>query len=401
MPPKETPLRKHPGIYDRGEAYRGKRYSVRFDIYEGQTRLHRRQGFSRLAEAIEFQRQTEAAVSTGAVNDPSLRRQSVQEFAEHWILKAKAGLDDRTYKERHRILRAQVYTSALATMPLGSVVLSDVQHWVNSRTVVRDGQEVPMAAPTVRNYYGVVSGMFRAALRDRILAHSPCDGVKLPKSDRPRIVALSEAQVMAITAALPARYAAMATVGARAGLRIGEVLGLTVDRLDLTPGNAFITVDRQWRKDGRFGEPKTKASTRRIPISDELVAELLAHMATFPPGTREYGDARPGKPAGSGHLFTTERGNALWHPAWSNIWTATIAGLGLDPAQRHDHFHALRHHYASSLIFGGVDILVVRDMMGHDDVAVTHKTYSHWIDEDRHHAAVRNALRHLTIADLG
>ena len=40
-----------------------------------------------------------------------------------------------------------------------------------------------LAPSTVGVVHGIVSGIFRAAMRDRVIAHNPCDGTKLPKVD--------------------------------------------------------------------------------------------------------------------------------------------------------------------------------------------------------------------------
>ena len=37
-----------------------------------------------------------------------------------------------------------------------------------------------LACSTVGVIHGIVSGIFRAAVRDRVIAHNPCDSTKLP-----------------------------------------------------------------------------------------------------------------------------------------------------------------------------------------------------------------------------
>jgi hypothetical protein len=51
---------------------------------------------------------------------------------------------------------------------------SDIQVWVKRLTA-------QLKPSTVGVVHGVVSGIFRAAVRDRVIAHNPCEGTKLPK----------------------------------------------------------------------------------------------------------------------------------------------------------------------------------------------------------------------------
>lgn len=86
---------------------------------------------------------------------------------------------------------------------------------------------------TVRVVVAHVRAVFRAAVADRLVVTSPCDRVKLPQIERQQVEPLSTQAVLALTAAMPARWRAMVTVMAGTGLRPGEAAELTVDRIDL------------------------------------------------------------------------------------------------------------------------------------------------------------------------
>lgn len=79
--------------------------------------------------------------------------------------------------------------------------------------------------------HGIVSGIFRAAIRDRVIMHNPCEGTRLPKATKSRVEPLATEIVLAMADAVPDRYRALVILAAGSGMRQGECFGLTVTRL--------------------------------------------------------------------------------------------------------------------------------------------------------------------------
>jgi integrase len=115
---------------------------------------------------------------------------------------------------------------------------------------------------------------------------------------------LAVEQVLALEAAMPARWRAMVPLGAAAGPQVSEALGLTVDRTGLEPPSAKPTlrIDRQLvvraGEPAYLGPPKRKASRRDVPVPRVLVEALTEHLSAFPPMSREWSVAT--RPAGHG-----------------------------------------------------------------------------------------------------
>ncbi len=65
--------------------------------------------------------------------------------------------------------------------------------------------------------HGIVAAIFKAAARDRKVASSPCEGVKLPKVEPRQIVPLSTEAVLALAAAVPPGYEALVLLAAGTG----------------------------------------------------------------------------------------------------------------------------------------------------------------------------------------
>ena len=161
----------------------------------------------------------------------------------------------------------------------------------------------------------------KAAVRDRRIPANPCEGTKLPKVERTRVVPLTTEQVHRSARVCP-RLRALVTFAAGTGMRQGECFGLTVDRVDFL--RRTVTVDRQLvTLPGRapfLAPPKTQASVRTIPLPHVVVEALAAHLRAFPAGP-------------DGYVFTLE-GEPITRQAFGHMWrpAAKAAGLPHGPA---------------------------------------------------------------------
>jgi integrase len=189
---------------------------------------------------------------------------------------------------------------------------------------------------------------------------------------------LSTDVVLAIEAAMPARWRAIVTLMAGTGLRPGEAAGVTVDRIDFL--RRTLRVDRQlllsWPP--TFGPPKTRSSYRTIPLPQVVVDALAAHLADFPAGE-------------DGAVFTEHDGGLLYRDKVTRAFRNAAKAAGAPAGTR---MHSLRHYYASLLIRHGESVKVVQARLGHASARETLDTYSHlWPDsEDMTRAAVDDVL---------
>jgi integrase len=223
----------------------------------------------------------------------------------------------------------------------------------------------------VQVVYGRVTAVFRAAVRDRVIPVSPCDGdVRLPRRrGAAALELLTTDQVLALGDLIAPRYRALVIAGAGTGLRPGELFGLTLDRVDFL--RRSVRVDRQMvrvRGGGvELGELKTERSMRSVPLPTVVADALAAHLAQHP--------------AAAGRLvFTNERGAAIRQHPFAMVWATARDKAGLPAwATPHD----LRHYYASLLIARGASVKVVQARLGHASAKTTLDTYGHlWPDDE-------------------
>ena len=215
--------------------------------------------------------------------------------------------------------------------------------------------------------------------------------VRPPKAPAGRVQPWTGEQVGAVRAAMPARYAALADVGAGLGLRQGEAFGLAVDDVNFL--HRVVHVRRQVRITGTalcFAPPKG-GRERDIPLPDSVALRLAAHIAAHPPVAVELpGKALGGRPVTASLLFTSPQGAALHRSSFNAVaWQPARRGAGL-PCTRGNGFHSLRHYFASALLHNGVDIRAVAAYLGHHDPGFTLRTYVHLMpsSDDRMRSAV-------------
>ena len=309
-------------------------------------------------------------LAQGTYIDPAAGRVTFGAYAEAW----QAGQIHRpsTAARVETTLRCHVLPQ-LGDRPLAALRTSELQAWLKGRTEV-------LAPSTVRTLHQLVSAIFAAAVVDRLIASSPATGVKLPRAAGDEVAPMSRAQVHAVAAAVPDRYRALVVVAAATGLRQGELLGLTLDRIDFL--RRTIRVDRQLvtvsGQEPYLAPPKTPSSTRTIPAPAVALEALARHLETFPVVD---------EPA---FVFTDEGGRPIRRPHIGHVWRR--AARDADVAGHT--FHDLRHFTASALIAAGSSVKAVQRLLGHTSAKTTLDVYGHlWPDEeDRTRAALDAAL---------
>jgi integrase len=338
--------------------------------YRGPDGRERTKTFDKKDDAENWNITQQADLLRGTWVDPSAGRTTLRAFAEVWLSQQPHWRDGT----RHAVdnsLRVHILP-VLGDRPLGSIRRSDVQALVGHLDHL-----APSTVATVHQHLRTVLG---AAVEDGRIVRNPAVGVRLPEVVRPPIVPLSAEQVWALAEAAPPTLRAAVMLGAGLGLRQGETLGLTVDRVDWL--RRQVRIDRQMVTPAAgppaFGPPKTKASFRTVPAPDVVLESLTAHVATFQPGT-------------DGLLLHNADGSPIGRNRFGDGWRETVEMAGLPKGTR---YHDLRHHFASALIAAGCSVKAVQEALGHASAKETLDTYSHlWpSDTDRIRAAVDATL---------
>jgi integrase len=215
--------------------------------------------------------------------------------------------------------------------------------------------------------------ILRAAHASGRIGRDPTRGLRPPKARAgesdgkvgPDDVPTRE-EALAILNGAPPSFRAAIALGI-AGLRVGEVLGMSADRLDLDERR--VTIDRQLQRIGNenvLTTPKAE-KTRTIVVPGVVAVELRRHV-------RDH--------QSEGLLFRGRRGTPSLRrdQFYASAWRPALLGAGL--ADDRFNFHALRHFCASTLLAEGAPLAAVAGHLG-DTVETVSRTYVHWLRDDR------------------
>ncbi|MCU1721417.1 MULTISPECIES: site-specific tyrosine recombinase XerD [unclassified Pseudomonas] len=200
-------------------------------------------------------------------------------------------------------------------------------------------------------------GFYRYLLREKLIAVDPTLQIDMPQLGRPLPKSLSEADVEALLRApdlsedIGQRDRAMLEVLYACGLRVTELVSLTLDQINLRQG--VLRVMGKGSKE------------RLVPMGEEAVVWLERYLRD---GRNGLLNGRP-----SDVVFPSQRGEQMTRQTfWHRIkHHAQVAGIGkaLSP-------HTLRHAFATHLLNHGADLRVVQMLLGHSDLSTT-QIYTH------------------------
>jgi integrase/recombinase XerD len=203
---------------------------------------------------------------------------------------------------------------------------------------------------TMRRFY-------RYLVREHVRDDDPSARIDAPRLGRPLPDTLTEAEVEVLLAQpdtgerLGLRDRAMLELLYATGLRVSELVGLTLSQLSLTQG--LVRVMGKGSKE------------RLVPLGEEALAWTERYLAQSRPALVT------GQPSEA--LFVSLRGDAMtrqtfWHVIRRHARAAGITKK-LSP-------HTLRHAFATHLLNHGADLRVVQLLLGHSSLSTT-QIYTH------------------------
>ncbi|MFC9634341.1 tyrosine-type recombinase/integrase [Streptomyces mirabilis] len=398
--PRDTPASRRTRANGDGTVYQRKdrRWEAAgYVLAPGNTRkrIHvygttRKQALAKLTEKI-------AASNRGV---PAVTAQgSLAAYLTYWLENVAVHHLRETTHTRYTTVVHQYLIPGLGRKKLAKLTAKDVRTWLNElRTVCQccargtDAGRNPNAqasrrprccalgrccgkrlSPVTLAYiHSVLKSALEHAVREEEIPRNVARNVRTgtPRPRRFSPLTTDEARCF-LTAAQGHRHATLFELALRTGLRKGELLGLRWEDLDLDAGTATICRTLQRTRTGGLTTLPTKtiSSERRIALPVSCVASLRAHRARQAQEKEEAGS----RWQGSGHVFTRPDG----HPIEPATLTRHFNALLRDGKLRPIRFHDLRHSTATLLLEQGVELVVIKELLGHAHIGVTATVYAH------------------------
>ncbi len=271
----------------------------------------------------------------------------VDQFVDDlWL---QRGLSKNTLSAYSRDLR--ILQTWLKPLTLLQASNADLARYLSERHV--KGYQARSSARLI----SCMRGFYRYALKQNLLQSDPSSNLEHPKLGRKLPIMLSEADVETlmdapdVETALGLRDKAMLELLYATGLRITELIGLTMTSINMRQG-----VVRVVGKGGR---------ERLVPIGEESLRHLVKYLQ----------DARSEftRDSSTDVMFPSRRGIQM---ARQTFWYAVKRYAQKSGISDKISPHTLRHAFATHLINHGADLRAVQLMLGHADLSTT-QIYTH------------------------
>lgn len=362
---------------------KGRRYRVRYLNPDGDERS---KSFfdkeKRLAE--DFMHSIESDKARGTFVDPRSGRVKFRTYSTEWL--ENQIFDLATYDVVERQLRLHVLP-IIGDREISSIKASDISA-LNKRL-----QNGGLSESYRNRIHSCISTILNAAIEDDIITKNPCraKSANKPRITADKIIPWPVDKIASIKRYLPEKHRIMVDLGAKCGMRQGEIFGLGLEDIDFEKEQ--INIVRQVKiLSGKlvFALPKGK-KTREVPLPATVAQALKVHLEKFPAEKVSLPWNRPDGDLVTVPLIATNLRGGVMRRHWFNyqIWQPAVERIELEKGRKNG-MHALRHFYASSLLDAGESIKTVSEYLGHSSAAFTLRTYTHLMpaSEDRAKKAI-------------
>ena len=234
---------------------------------------------------------------------------------------------------------------------------------------------------TVRKNKIILHSILEYAVSQKFIAENPCIGtiwkrdVEIDSSERNNYLSATDAKRLMELVAPYSTFNTIIKLLLLTGLRSGEALGLTWDKIDFENKTIFVDKTLTYVTGHYFlSTPKTPMSIRKIVIDDATVQMLQEHKAEQDKQKKIIGSAWLEPEA----VFTSATGHFYDR---SLLNTQFRRFMSHHPELHRVTIHGLRHTHASLLILAGENLDAISKHLGHASADITSRVYAHLMSE--------------------
>jgi integrase len=215
------------------------------------------------------------------------------------------------------------------------------------------------AAKSIRNYLGLLHSIFSHAIKRGWCTTNAVSLVEKPRDVRDRdvryltLVALEAVLDATPDTAIGRNDRLVILTAAMTGMRRGEVVAVRWQDVDIDA--RLIRVRRNFTR-GQFGTPKSRRSSRAVPLAPRLAVELGRYREQTRYGRDD--DLVFAHP---------QLGTVLDPSKLRKRFLTYVHGAGV----RHVRFHDLRHTFGTQMAAAGAPMRAIQEWLGHADLQTT------------------------------
>lgn len=272
---------------------------------------------------------------------------------------------------------------------LGDIQLRDLSPRLLQQYYNYKAETEGLAPKTIVNINLFLHKALSYAVSEGYIPSNPAESINLSRGQKPQIEILTrDEQAQLIQASYQHRYGVFVRLVLFTGLRLGELLGLRWEDLDVQYGMLHVrrTLNRlnKVNKPTSPGEntteiviqsPKSQNSIRSIPVFPAVVQDLMNWRSIQKSDQAAAGDNYHD----SGMIVTNPSGGYIEPRTFKKYYEQILNSAGL----RHFTFHALRHTFASRALEQGMDAKTLSVLLGHYSVSFTLDTYTHVLNDHK------------------
>ena len=326
--------------------------------------------------------------------DPSSSKWTLGKWVEHYLLSVEPTIKESTVKQLQSLLVKHAVPD-LGEIPIKKLTPAELQKWLNGlRSKYSDRTHKPLSWHSIKDIRGALRTCLQAAMDEGHIAVNPVYRTRLPVNDEvasEKPIASPEQIANMLNVAKQGSYHPAKSGGENpataymlrltyvavllafySSAREGELFGLTWDNVWFE--DKVIIIRQTLTQSKRLTTPKTKSSTRRIPVSEKVISVLK--------DWKEYQDEFQETWHG---LYINELNlvlpNSLGKPITirnfiTRYFNALRDYVGLP---KRFTFHSLRHTSLSILVAEQTETAVAQRRAGHSSPSTTEEYYIHQV----------------------
>ncbi len=326
--------------------------------------------------------------------DETAAKMSLNQLFELYLsLKDKENFQDSTKDDYLGLWNNHIRNTELGNAQIKNIKTSHIKRFY------KELKDKGLSNSTIKKFNTILRPSFELALDDDMIRKNPVkkDCVKKYKGEKNVREALTRDEQKKLLDFVESSnvykiYAPMLRYMLGTGCRIGEVIGITWDDIDMKSRSININHQLKYKKkeDGKTGfmiaSPKTDAGKRIIPMTTEVYNALIMR--------KRYrlflGTPRDFEVDGyKNFVFVTKNGRPIAPNGFNNAMKNIVSAYNKLEEKKareekrkpvllpHVSAHIFRHTACTRMAEAGMEIKALQYIMGHSNAAVTLDVYTH------------------------